>query len=257
MRAGRRERGRGAPAVCPALHPAVGSLHLAVGCRGGSQNSIFRAAVTASTSRASHGHLPTVAGRLQPRVSSRQGRQSPPSLSCYVSSSNECILVNFGGNAASTQPLVSTLSLCLARTRRLHPSHPPSRPPPLLQEAHGRKILLARQGGAVYATDAHCFHMGGNLWEGDIEDIGGHACVICPLHRYKVGHTCVSPGAGPAAVLAGACRLAGPLCRGDIVDAGVLCCVAVCAADICMRCPRPGSLLSCRRRCTSMPTSSC
>lgn len=56
----------------------------------------------------------------------------------------------------------------------------------IVKEAHGRKILLARQGGAVYATDAHCFHMGGNLWEGDIEDIGGHACVVCPLHRYKI-----------------------------------------------------------------------
>ncbi|KAL4448502.1 hypothetical protein ABPG75_005721 [Micractinium tetrahymenae] len=56
----------------------------------------------------------------------------------------------------------------------------------IVKEAHGRKILLARQGGAVYATDAHCYHMGGNLWEGDIEDIGGHACVVCPLHRYKI-----------------------------------------------------------------------
>ena len=47
-------------------------------------------------------------------------------------------------------------------------------------------MLLARTGGQLFATDAHCFHMGGNLWEGDIEDVGGHACVVCPLHRYKV-----------------------------------------------------------------------
>lgn len=30
------------------------------------------------------------------------------------------------------------------------------------------------------------FCTAGNLWEGDIEDIDGHACVVCPLHRYKV-----------------------------------------------------------------------
>lgn len=56
----------------------------------------------------------------------------------------------------------------------------------IIKETHGRKILLARTRGQVYATDAHCFHMGGNLWEGDIEDIDGHACVVCPLHRYKI-----------------------------------------------------------------------
>lgn len=47
--------------------------------------------------------------------------------------------------------------------------HPAADPPPLhrlppasaSQETHGRKILLARTRGQVYATDAHCFHMGG------------------------------------------------------------------------------------------------
>ena len=64
-----------------------------------------------------------------------------------------------------------------------------------LQESHGRKILLARTRGKVYATDAHCFHMGGALWEGDIEDIDGHACVVCPLHRYKARASCSSAAA--------------------------------------------------------------
>ncbi|KAI3426221.1 hypothetical protein D9Q98_008597 [Chlorella vulgaris] len=56
----------------------------------------------------------------------------------------------------------------------------------LVKETHGRKVLLARTGGRVYATDAACFHMGGNLAEGDIEDVAGHACIVCPLHRYKI-----------------------------------------------------------------------
>lgn len=27
---------------------------------------------------------------------------------------------------------------------------------------------------------------GGNLWEGDIEDVEGAACIVCPMHRYKI-----------------------------------------------------------------------
>lgn len=42
-------------------------------------------------------------------------------------------------------------------------AHPPSLLPACPQETHGRKVLLARTRGEVYATDAHCFHMGGNL----------------------------------------------------------------------------------------------
>lgn len=86
-----------------------------------------------------------------------------------------------------------------------------------MQEAHGRKILLARQGGAVYATDAHCFHMGGNLWEGDIEDIGGHACVVCPLHRYKVS---TRPGCCGGAGRVAGCLPFGASPTGPIVGAG-------------------------------------
>jgi nitrite reductase/ring-hydroxylating ferredoxin subunit len=34
--------------------------------------------------------------------------------------------------------------------------------------------------------DAHCFHMGTPLIGGDIEDLDGHACVVCPAHRYRI-----------------------------------------------------------------------
>lgn len=37
-------------------------------------------------------------------------------------------------------------------------------------------------GGFLRCIDAFCYHLGGPLEAGDIEDIGGTACVRCPLH---------------------------------------------------------------------------
>eukprot|EP00887_Chlorella_sp_A99_P007594 scaffold28.g7594.t1 len=63
----------------------------------------------------------------------------------------------------------------------------------LVKETHGRRVMLVRalrapgeKADRVFATDPNCFHMGGNLWEGDIEDVGGAACIVCPLHRYRI-----------------------------------------------------------------------
>ncbi len=40
--------------------------------------------------------------------------------------------------------------------------------------------------GAVSILDAHCFHMGTSLAGGDIEDLNGHSCIVCPAHRYRI-----------------------------------------------------------------------
>ena len=40
--------------------------------------------------------------------------------------------------------------------------------------------------GEVYAIDSICYHAGGPLAVGDIEDVNGHPCVLCPWHHYKV-----------------------------------------------------------------------
>ena len=34
--------------------------------------------------------------------------------------------------------------------------------------------------------DAVCYHAGGPLTVGDIEEVGGRACVRCPWHNYFV-----------------------------------------------------------------------
>jgi hypothetical protein len=64
----------------------------------------------------------------------------------------------------------------------------------LLQESHGRKLLLVRHpvSGAVFCTDPHCWHMGGELLGGDIEELGQNLCLVCPVHRYKVGGVRIS-----------------------------------------------------------------
>ena len=38
----------------------------------------------------------------------------------------------------------------------------------------------------VWALDAVCYHMGGPLIEGDIEELLGSAHVVCPWHRYRI-----------------------------------------------------------------------
>ncbi|XP_033725488.1 uncharacterized protein LOC117315414 [Pecten maximus] len=55
----------------------------------------------------------------------------------------------------------------------------------LYSSVGGRKDLgLFYNRGAFYAMDAWCGHMGGPLFEGDIEDLNGRAHVMCPWHSY-------------------------------------------------------------------------
>jgi nitrite reductase/ring-hydroxylating ferredoxin subunit len=46
----------------------------------------------------------------------------------------------------------------------------------------------AGHGGVqVSAIDSACYHHGGPLVDGAIEDLGGAACVSCPWHKYRIG----------------------------------------------------------------------
>lgn len=47
-------------------------------------------------------------------------------------------------------------------------------------EVEGRKILVVRQRGQLYAIAPRCPHMGGRLVKGDITDRG---TIVCPWHR--------------------------------------------------------------------------
>ena len=50
----------------------------------------------------------------------------------------------------------------------------------------GRHVSLINHHGEVYCLDSLCYHAGGPLAVGDIEDFGGKPCLSCPWHLYKV-----------------------------------------------------------------------
>nr|XP_046240374.1 Rieske domain-containing protein isoform X1 [Scatophagus argus] len=50
----------------------------------------------------------------------------------------------------------------------------------------GRDILVIYHQGVLYAMDSYCYHAGGLLQNGDIEEIDGKLCIICPKHKYKI-----------------------------------------------------------------------
>ncbi|XP_062854288.1 Rieske domain-containing protein [Trichomycterus rosablanca] len=51
---------------------------------------------------------------------------------------------------------------------------------------NGRDVLVLHHQGAFHALDARCYHAGGSLQNGDIEEIAGRACIVCPWHKYKI-----------------------------------------------------------------------
>lgn len=52
--------------------------------------------------------------------------------------------------------------------------------------ASGRAVLVLAHAGRVIALDARCYHHGAPLLEGDIEELGGRPCIVCPWHRYRI-----------------------------------------------------------------------
>jgi nitrite reductase/ring-hydroxylating ferredoxin subunit len=50
----------------------------------------------------------------------------------------------------------------------------------------GRHVSLINWRGDVHALDSLCYHAGGPLAVGEIEDVDGRACVSCPWHLYKI-----------------------------------------------------------------------
>ncbi|XP_078613379.1 Rieske domain-containing protein-like [Branchiostoma floridae x Branchiostoma japonicum] len=53
-------------------------------------------------------------------------------------------------------------------------------------QVHGRDVVVFHHQGGSYCMDRICHHAGGPLQDGDIEDIAGHACIVCPWHKIKI-----------------------------------------------------------------------
>ncbi|KAM4638049.1 Rieske domain-containing protein isoform 1-T1 [Amazona ochrocephala] len=51
---------------------------------------------------------------------------------------------------------------------------------------NGREVLVFYHEEKFYAMDSRCYHEGGPLCLGEIEDINGQACIVCPWHKYKI-----------------------------------------------------------------------
>ncbi|KAG8598332.1 hypothetical protein GDO81_002566 [Engystomops pustulosus] len=49
-----------------------------------------------------------------------------------------------------------------------------------------REVVIFHHLGKYHAMDLRCYHSGGPLHLGEIEDINGKACIVCPWHKYKI-----------------------------------------------------------------------
>nr|CCC89701.1 unnamed protein product [Trypanosoma congolense IL3000] len=49
-----------------------------------------------------------------------------------------------------------------------------------------RNIAVYFYNKQFYAIDNACYHHGGPLLDGDIEEMGGHPCIVCPWHQYRI-----------------------------------------------------------------------
>ncbi len=54
-------------------------------------------------------------------------------------------------------------------------------------DGEGPSVAIFKVRERYYAVDKFCYHHGGPLEQGDIEDLGdGKLCVICPWHQYRL-----------------------------------------------------------------------
>ncbi|XP_072243069.1 Rieske domain-containing protein [Leuresthes tenuis] len=49
-----------------------------------------------------------------------------------------------------------------------------------------RDVLVLHHQGQLHAMDTRCYHSGGALQNGDIEEFNGRLCIVCPWHKYKI-----------------------------------------------------------------------
>eukprot|EP00940_MAST-03C_sp_MAST-3C-sp2_P000704 g704.t1 len=53
-------------------------------------------------------------------------------------------------------------------------------------KVRGRFLTIIRGEGRLYCIDSICYHAGGPLGLGDIEESDGHLCIKCPWHHYAL-----------------------------------------------------------------------
>ena len=79
-------------------------------------------------------------------------------------------------SAAASSPIFAAKSSAVREGARLH----------LTLGDEGRNVTVLRHQGKLHCFDSVCYHAGGPLGAGDIEDVDGKTCISCPWHTYKV-----------------------------------------------------------------------
>ncbi|XP_013368521.1 PREDICTED: Rieske domain-containing protein [Chinchilla lanigera] len=51
---------------------------------------------------------------------------------------------------------------------------------------HDREVVIFYHRGEYHAMDIRCYHSGGPLHLGEIEDFDGRPCIVCPWHKFKI-----------------------------------------------------------------------
>ncbi|KAJ9458528.1 hypothetical protein DIPPA_13488 [Diplonema papillatum] len=51
---------------------------------------------------------------------------------------------------------------------------------------NGRIVTVVVYKEKLYCMDTICYHAGGNLYKGDIEEVNGVPCLTCPIHHYRL-----------------------------------------------------------------------
>jgi nitrite reductase/ring-hydroxylating ferredoxin subunit len=90
--------------------------------------------------------------------------------------------------------------------------------------ASGRGVAVwLRDGGRLFCLDAACYHHGGPLAGGDIEETAAGGCVVlCPWHRYRIAlgsgeclYTAIDAASGAAATRSKGVKQRVPAVRTD------------------------------------------
>ena len=87
--------------------------------------------------------------------------------------------------AGTTEAPVSNASdwVCVAPPAAVSPTNGAR----LHVTVRGRYVTVLRWDGALHCLDSVCYHAGGPLTAGDVEELpNGEACVVCPWHAYPV-----------------------------------------------------------------------
>ena len=65
----------------------------------------------------------------------------------------------------------------------------PSSSSPSLSSSPSPTHVVPSDRSCVYAIDSICYHMGGPLIDGDIEELLGQPHIVCPWHHYRISIT--------------------------------------------------------------------